>query len=185
MTAMSEDSEVTGRDPAWSEPTLHWFAVHTRSRHEVKVYEQLFQKNIEVFLPMYSSIRRWSDRRKRIMLPLFSGYLFVHIPWTPEARLQVLKTYGIARLVSDQDKPAPIPDEQILAIQRLVSEKYAVEPCLFLEVGRKVEIRRGSLKGLQGILVRKKGSYRFVVSVHLIRQSVSVEIDAEELEPIL
>jgi transcription antitermination factor NusG len=165
--------------------TPFWFAVHTRSRHEVRVYDQLFLKDIEAFLPMYASLRRWSDRQKRILLPLFGGYIFVHIPWTSEARLKVLKTYGVARIVSDQERAAPVPDEQILAIQRLVSEKYAVEPYPFLEVGREVEIRRGSLKGLRGILIRKKGAYRFVVSVNLIRQSVAVEIDASELEPIL
>lgn len=161
-----------------------WFAVHTRSRHEHKVFDHLVGKDVEAFLPMYTSIRRWSDRRKEVMLPLFTGYLFTRIVWTPEDRLQVLKTPGVVRIIGDYDEPLPIPEEQIYAIQQMLAGRPDLEPFPYMELGRRVEIRHGCLKGLRGILVRKKSSLRFVVSVDMIKQSVAVEIGAEDLEPL-
>lgn len=167
---------------AWKEPL--WYAVFTRSRHEQRVFERLASTETEVFLPMMESVRKWSDRRKRIQLPLFPGYLFAKIIWNPDSRLTVLKDPGVVRIVSDYENPAPIPEEQILAIQRLITYDIPLDPCPHIRVGQRVEIRRGSLKGLQGILLRKKGEYRFVISVDLIQKSVSVEINAEDLLPL-
>jgi transcription antitermination factor NusG len=133
---------------------------------------------------MIESIRQWSDRRKRIMMPLFPGYLFVKIPWSAMPRLEILKTPGVVRIISDYENPAPIPESQILAIQRFIAHDVRMDPCPYIKVGQRVEIRRGVLKGLQGILLRKKGQYRFVISVDLIQKSVAVEVNAEDLLPL-
>jgi transcription antitermination factor NusG len=167
-----------------SEPDPMWFAVYTRSRHEQRVYDRLCSSDTEVFLPMMESVRQWSDRRKRIMLPLFPGYLFVKIPWLPDFRLAILKQPGVVRIVSDYEKAAPIPEEQIMAIQRFIAHDIRMDPCPYIRIGQRAEIRKGVLKGLQGILLRKKGAYRFIVAVDLIQQAVSVEVNAEDLLPL-
>ena len=174
----SADSTTTTVD----EP--HWYAVYTRSRHEQRAFDRLSANDVEVFLPMVESMRQWSDRRKRIQVPLFSGYLFVRIHWSLNIRLRVLKIPGVVRVIGDYENPAPIPEVQILAIQRFIAHDIRLDPYPYIRVGQRVEIRRGSLKGLQGILMRKKGYYRFVISVDLIQQSASVEVNAEDLLPI-
>jgi transcription antitermination factor NusG len=161
-----------------------WFAVYTRSRHEQRVYDRLCALDIEVFLPMMESVRQWSDRRKRIMMPLFPGYLFVKISWLPENRLAILKQPGVVRIISDYENAAPIPEEQIMAIQRFIAHDIRMDPCPYIRVGQRAEIRKGVLKGLQGILLRKKGAYRFVIAVDMIQQAVSVEVNAEDLLPL-
>lgn len=161
-----------------------WYAVYTRSRHEQRVYDRLSWAETEVFLPMMETVRQWSDRRKRILLPLFPGYVFVKMAWHPVIRLNLLKVPGVVRIVTDYENPAPIPEQQILAIQRFIASEIHLDPCPYMRVGQRVEIRRGALKGLQGILVRKKGEYRFVISVDLIQKSVSVEVNAEDLLPL-
>lgn len=165
-------------------PDPAWYAVYTRSRHEQRVFDRLSGLEVEVFLPMMESVRQWSDRRKLILLPLFPGYLFVRIPWLTEYRLAILKQPGVVRIVSNYEKPAPIPEDQVMAIQRFIAHDIRMDPCPYIRVGQRVEIRKGALKGLQGILLRKKGEYRFVIAVDLIQKAVSVEVNAEDLAPL-
>jgi transcription elongation factor/antiterminator RfaH len=172
------------RDSISMQPELSWYAVYSRSRHEQRVYDRLCGANVEVFLPMMESVRQWSDRRKRIMLPLFPGYLFVKIYWNADSRLSVLKQPGVVRIISDYEKPAPIPEDQIMAIQRFIAHDIRMDPCPYVRLGQRVEIRKGVLRGLQGILLRKKGQFRFVVAVDLIQKAVSVEVNAEDLIPL-
>ena len=172
------------RGPLSVRPGPEWYAVYARSRHEQRVYERLCAVEVEVFLPMMESVRQWSDRRKHILLPLFPGYLFVKIPWNAESRLSVLKQPGVVRIVSDYEKPAPIPENQIMAIQRFIAHDIHMDPCPYIRLGQRVEIRKGVLKGLQGILLRKKGQFRFVVAVDMIQKAVSVEVNAEDLVPL-
>jgi transcription antitermination factor NusG len=179
-----QTGELSGSQSWGRDKVPFWFAVHTRSRYEKKVFSYLVGKEIEAFLPMYPSVRRWSDRRKQLMLPLFSGYLFVRFLWTPENRLQVLKTPGVVRIIGDDDNPLPIPEEQIFAVQRMLAGRMDLQPYPYMDLGQRVEIRHGCLKGLRGILVRKKNSLRFVISVDMIRQSVAIEIGVEDLEPL-
>ena len=179
---LAGDSRNAAAPP--SNATQQWFALYTRPRHEQRVYDRLCAAETESFLPMMEMVRQWSDRRKRVMLPLFPGYMFVKIPWQPLARLNVAKVPGVVRLISDYENPAPIPEEQILAIQRFIANDLPMDPCPYVHVGQRVEVKRGALKGLQGLLVRKKGQYRFVISVDLIQKSVSVEVNAEDLLPL-
>ncbi|MBI1745033.1 MAG: UpxY family transcription antiterminator [Acidobacteria bacterium] len=160
-----------------------WYAVYTQSRHEKKVAALLAEKEAVCFLPLCRVLSRWKDRRKIVDLPLFPGYVFVNLPL--HDKLKVLTTQGVVSLVGFQNRPDPIPDEQIQAIMVLMDEKLSCDPYPYLTEGKRVEIKHGPLKGLRGILLRKKDKYTFVISIDLIRNSVSLEIDACDVEPLM
>ena len=162
--------------------TTPWWALYTRHQHEKVVAEMLTAKGFEVFLPVYDSIRRWKDRRKLLSLPLFPCYVFVR--GQPDRRLQVVSTPGVHMLLTRGEQIAVVPEEEIGAIRRAVDGSFRVEPHPFLKVGERVRVTRGSLTGVEGILVRKKNLYRLVLSVDMLAQSVGVEVDASDVEPV-
>jgi len=160
-----------------------WFAVHTRSRHEFQVLERLALKGIEAFLPAVERLRKWKDRKKLIAFPLFPGYLFVHIPKSPQDILSVLKVKGTVRLLSSvPGEPEPIPDEQIISLKKLIENKEALDPYPYLKEGQRVRIRSGPLTGVEGILVEKLGQHMLVLSVDILRQGVALKIEASDVE---
>lgn len=158
-----------------------WCAVYTRHQHEASVSEMLQTKGFEVFLPLYSSLRRWKDRKKLLSLPLFPCYVFVR--GVLERRLPVLTTPGVHMIINCGERVATIPDEEIEAIRRTVEGQFRVEPHPFLRCGERVRVVRGSLEGVEGVLTRKKNLYRLVLSVEMLAQSVAVEIDAMDVVP--
>jgi transcription antitermination factor NusG len=160
-----------------------WYAVRTRSRHEKQVHAQLADRpGIDVFLPLRERRSRWKDRVKRIQEPLFPGYCFARFR-RPD-RLRVLKAVGVVELVGPSGEPEPIPDTEIEAIRTLAGSRLSCEPFPFLAEGTMVEVIRGPLMGVRGRLLRKDRELRVVLSVTLIRQAVSVEIDAVDVTPI-
>ena len=159
-----------------------WFVAHTNANHEKRVAAHLNMRSIEHFLPLYSSLRRWKDRRVRLELPLFPGYVFVRI--AQSAQLRALEIPGIARLVGFNGRPYPIPEGEIESLRRSVSNGLHVEPHPYLKAGCGVRVKRGPLQGAEGILVRKKNTYRIVLSLELISRSAAVEIDAADVERI-
>jgi len=166
-----------------SDPERHWYAVSTRSRHEKVVAEQLWQKEIECFLPLREVLSKWKDRRKKVQFPLFPGYLFVHVP-IQERRLDILKVPSVVRIISIEREPAAIPEVQIEALKRLVFSTLPCDPYPYIAEGDRMEIIRGPLKGLQGILIEKKGVYKFILSIDLIQQAVACEVDATDAEKV-
>lgn len=163
--------------------TPRWFAAYTRANHERTAADHLAQRAIAHFVPTYESVRVWKDRKKRLDLPLFPGYVFVRVPL--EEKLRVLVVPGIVRLVGFDGRPLPVPDDEIATLRTVVEHKLKAEPHPYLVVGRKVRIVRGALEGMEGILIRKKGRLRVLVSVNLIRQSAMIEVNAHDVEPIL
>ncbi len=157
----------------------HWFAIWTRSRHEQVVQEQLVNKSVEVFLPTITKWSRWKDRKKQITWPLFPGYCFAR--FDPTAALPILKCSGVVTIVSFEGKPAPIPDHEVQGIQRLVSSDLKYDPSPLIREGTMVEVIHGALRGVIGRLVRKGSHARLVLSVDLIGQGVSVEVDASDV----
>ena len=158
-----------------------WFAIWTRSRHEQMVREQLDRKNIEVFLPTIGRWSRWKDRKKKIDWPLFPGYCFAR--FDPHERLPVLTCTGVVSIVSFQGEPAPIPEHEIDGIRRLIESDLAFDPCPMIREGMMVEVVHGPLKGVVGRLLRKSDKARLHLSVDLIGQGVSVEVDAADVKP--
>jgi transcription antitermination factor NusG len=162
------------------DPEIQWFAVWTRSRHEQVVREQLAQKHIDVFLPTVTRWSRWKDRRKRIDWPLFPGYCFAR--FNPRERLPVLKCAGVVTIISSEaGEPAPIPEVEIHGIRRLVESDLAFDPCPLIREGMMVEVIHGPLRGVIGRLLRKSEKARLILSVDLIGQAVSVEVDAADV----
>ena len=168
--------------PAGERPA--WYALYTRSRFEKKLMSELSDRAIEVFLPMREILSRWKDRKKRIWIPLFPGYIFVHQVDTPANRYRILNVPGAVRFIGFNSRVVPIPQEQIDGVRRFLEANLAVDPYPYMKVGRRVEVIAGPLKGIQGKLVQKKARFRFVIQVDLIRQAVAVEIDASDVRPI-
>ena len=175
-------NEAHEPDPA-AETKSNWYAVTTRSRHEKVVAEQLWQKEIECFLPLRDVLSKWKDRRKKVRFPLFPGYLFVNVQMRDQ-RLDILKVHSVATIVGLNGHPLPIPAEQIDSVKRLVFSTLPYDPYPYIVEGDRVEITRGALKGLQGILLEKKGLYRFILSVDLIQQAIACEVDSCDVEKI-
>jgi transcription antitermination factor NusG len=158
-----------------------WYAARTKSRHEKKVAEHLAGKGIVNFLPLYKAQHRWKDRVARVDLPLFPGYIFVQFPL--KERLKVLEIPGVANLVSFKGEPAPLPEQEIETLRQGLSANVFAEPHPYLKVGRRVRIKGGPLRGLEGILERKKeDSFRVVISIDLIMRSVLVEVAMADVE---
>ncbi len=158
-----------------------WFAIWTRSRHEKLVRDQLQQKDVEVFLPTIMKWSRWKDRKKQVEWPLFPGYCFARFDVTD--RLPVLKCDGVVSIVGTDGMPSPIPPLEIDSIRQLIESELAFDPCPLIKEGMMVEVKAGPLKGVVGRLVRKGSHARLVLSVDLIGQAVSVEVDAADVKP--
>jgi transcription antitermination factor NusG len=164
--------------PACAEP--QWYAAYTCANHEKRVAEQLGVREVEHFLPLYSSVRRWKDRRVMLDLPLFPGYVFVRM--ATRDRLQVQTVPGVARLVGFDGSPTALPDEEIEALRTSLGGAVRAEPHPYLVVGRRVRMRSGPLAGMEGVLLRRKGSFRLVISIELIQRSVAVDADEADVE---
>lgn len=160
----------------------HWFAAYTFGNHEKRVAEALAGKSVEHFLPLYESVRRWSDRKMRLQRPLFPGYVFVRI--ASQERLSVQRVQGVVRLVGFNGQLAALPDDEIEILRRALTTLVRAAPHPFLAAGARVRIVRGPLAGLSGVTVRRKGSTRVVLSIELIQRSVVVDLDAADLEAI-
>ena len=156
-----------------------WYAVWTRSRHEQVVREQLERKGLEAFLPTITRWSRWKDRKKQIDWPLFPGYCFAR--FNGGDRLPVLKCTGVVNIVSFDGEIVAIPEHEIDAIRRLVESDLQFDPCPLIREGMMVEVTHGPLKGVVGRLVRKGAHARLILSVDLIGQAVSVEVDAADV----
>jgi transcription termination/antitermination protein NusG len=166
---------------AYAEP--HWYAAYTSANHEKRVAEQLGVRAVEHFLPVYSSLRRWKDRRVNLQLPLFPGYVFVRLALRDRLRVQQIP--GVARLVGFDGTPAALPDSEIESLRVSLEGGVRVEPHPYLRVGRRVQVNAGPMAGMQGILLKRKGRLRVVISIELIQRSVAVEIDESDVEPVL
>jgi transcription antitermination factor NusG len=167
---------------AGPETSPRWFALYTTPRHEKHVFEMLAQRQIETFLPLYRTTRRWKKSRPvDLELPLFPTYVFVRI--AREARGAVLGMPGVLSIVGSGREPWPVPDPDIEAI-RLGLQMGKIEPHPYLAVGERVRIKAGVMTGVEGVLVRKKNALRVVLSLDAIMRSVALEVDADDIEPV-
>lgn len=142
----------------------------------------LSDKGFDAFLPQYRAIQSWKDRRKELLLPLFPNYVFIR--GGLDRMLNILTTPGVHSLVARAGRPADIPQEEIDAVRRLVDSSLRIEPHPFLECGDRVRIKSGPLEGIQGILVRRRSAFRLVLSVEMLAQSASAEVDISAVERV-
>jgi len=163
-------------------PTPRWYALRTRSRHEKVVRDQLDKQGIEPLLPTVKRLSQWKDRKKEIEVPLFSGYCFVR--FAQQDKLPIQNVTGVVEIVGSGSRPEPIPEEEIEALRRLMSSVLPYDPHPYLREGMRVEVVRGPLQGVYGILLRKEKRHRLVLGVHLIQQAAAVEIDVKDVMPV-
>ena len=159
-----------------------WFAVYTAPRHERSVTRQFEVRQIEAFLPLYRSLRRWRNGCKvHVDQPLFRNYVFVSLERREYVR--VLQTPGVLSLVGSGREPSALPTSEIEALRSGLPLRE-FEPHPYLAAGDRVRIHSGSLAGMVGVLVRKKNNFRVVLTLDHIMQSVAVEIGIDEIEPV-
>ncbi len=162
-----------------------WYAIHTRSRFEQKVYDGILGKSIEVFLPRIQVMSRRKDRRKKILIPLLPGYVFVHTALDPEEYLNILKTVGVVRLIGFKGQPVPAKEEEMNSLMILDGTDRTVQNRDYINQGDRVMIMEGPLRGLVGFYIRHKGhSDKVVISIDLLLRSLEVEIEDWALEKI-
>ncbi len=164
----------------YTEP--RWYAAYACANHEKRVAQQLGRRCVEFFLPLHEALRLWKDRRVRLQLPLFPGYIFVRIALRD--RMRVLEIPSVVHLVSFNGLPTALPEEEIEAIRSALNQRLRIQPHPHQAVGSRVRIKGGPLQGFEGILLRRKGNCRIVLTIDLIMRSVVVDVDLSDVEPI-
>lgn len=160
----------------------NWYAVRVRSKSEFLANQALESRGLETFLPTYSSRRIWSDRVKHLQLPLYPGYVFCRFDF--DRRLPVLQSPGVIDIVTDGRKGLAVSEQELQAVRRIVDSKLNVSPWPYLKVGQHVEVHRGPLRGVEGILLVQKKNFRLIVSITLLQRSVKVEIEGDWVRPV-
>lgn len=161
----------------------NWYAVYTVPQHEKSVLKQLDIREIETFLPTYETVRVWKNRqRMKLILPLFPTYLFVHIRFSE--RVRVLQSPGVLQIVGNSRGIVPLPDSDVEFLRSDFCRER-IEPFRDLVIGEKVRIKNGVMRGILGTLVRKSNSMRFVLTVESINQHAAIQVNAEDLEPVV
>ena len=163
-------------------PTLPWYAIRVKPKHEKTAATAVAAKGYESFLPLYLSRRKYGERFKNFHLPLFSGYFFAR--FDPLERLPILTIDSILGILGNGRELIPVPDTEISSLQVAVESKLAVQPHPFLAVGDRVRLEEGPLRGAEGILVQVKGQDHLVVSVTMLQRSMSVQIDRMWVRPV-
>jgi transcription elongation factor/antiterminator RfaH len=166
------------------EPT-NWYAVQTRARNEKVISERLQEQGLTTFLPLVREIRSWSDRKKKVELPLFSCYVFVKLAFgNHEARMRVYRTNGVFRIVNMGGEAIPIPEEQIEALRTVVTQQVSFSVHPFLKIGQRVRIRGGSLDGVEGVLLSRDGDRTLIISIDAIQRSLAVRVEGYDVEAL-
>jgi transcription termination/antitermination protein NusG len=172
------------RSPSPAAGVPSWYAIQTRSRHEKIVAHQLQTKGITHYLPIVTEIHKWSDRCKKVELPLFSCYVFVQVVPTNESRVTVLKTDGVVRFIGQHAEGTAIPDEQIESVRTLLAQGVACTSHPFLRVGQRVRVRGGALDGVEGIFQSCVGDDTLIVSIDAIQRSLAVRIKGYDIDVV-
>ena len=159
-----------------------WFALRVKSNFERVAASHLGQRGYHEYLPAYQTRSQWSDRVKVVERPLFPGYVFCS--FDPSSRLPVLATPGVLHIVGIGKKPAPVDESELEAVRATLQSGLSVGPWPFLQVGERVVVDRGPLRGLEGLVTHLKGAYRLVISITLLQRSIAAEIDREWIRPV-
>jgi transcription antitermination factor NusG len=153
-----------------------------RTGGEPLVSSALISKTYETFLPLYTRCRQYSDRIKKLDCALFPGYVFCR--FDPDRRLPVLITPGVHDVVRTGDRPGLVDEAEIENLRKVVAGQNNAVPWSYLRTGDRVRVEVGAMAGVEGFLVREKGTERLVVSVSLLQRSISVEIDRTWVRPV-
>lgn len=168
--------------PSTTEDDQRWYVAYTYPRHEKAVSDQLVHKGVENFLPTLTKISRWKDRAVKIEQPLFPGYIFTRI--SAREKLKVVSVPSVIRMLSFNEVPVPVNDSDIEALMLCVSRGGTLRPHHFTAIGERVKVKEGMFDGLEGFVIRHHNGCSLVVTVSLIQQSVSLEIEESFLERV-
>lgn len=177
---MHLESVPVGLPTSASIDEQHWYVAYTYPRHEKSVADQLANKGVESFLPTFTKISRWKDRSVKIEQPLFPGYLFTRI--SASERLKVVSVSSVIRMLSFNEVPVPVNDADIETLMLCISRGGSLQPHHFTAIGERVRVKEGMFDGLEGFVIRHHNGCSLVVTVALIQQSVSLEIEESYLE---
>lgn len=167
------------------EEVAKWYAVQTRARNEKAISERFQEQGLTTFLPLVTEVRRWSDRKKKVQLPLFSCYVFVKlVVGNNEERMRVYRTNGVFGIVSMRGEAIPIPEEQINALRAVIGQEIPWSSHPFLKIGQRVRIRGGSLEGVEGVLLSRHGDRTLIISVDAIQRSLAVRVEGYDVEAL-
>jgi len=163
---------------------LHWYALHTRARHEKAVERRLRDQGMETFLPTAMEMHRWSDRKKKVEVPLFNCYVFLRCALSAEDRTRVYQVESVHGFVGVRGASLPIPDEQIESIRKVVTQSAPWRSHPFLKAGQRVRVLGGAMDGVEGVFVSENGDHSLIISVDAIQRSMAVRIDGYDVEPV-
>ena len=160
-----------------------WYAIYTKSRTEKKVASDLAEKGVEVYLPLLKTLKQWSDRKKWVEEPLFRSYLFVRI--LDRNYIEVLQTDGVVRFITFRQERIPVPDQQIEAVKAYLNEDSHINLEDFnYQPGDRVEVVRGPMQGLLGVLIMIKGKQRVLVEIESIGQRLIINLPKSLLKQL-
>ncbi len=184
FTAASTASGVPAPAELYSEP--RWYACYTRARHEKQVERVLRERGIESFLPLVPRVQQWKDRKKRVEFPLFPSYVFGR--FTLKDLHAVLTTPGVSTIVRINGYPTPIPDVELENIRRfadaIADTGVEAEAAAYVKEGDWVRVTDGPFRGVEGLVVERRGRRRVLVGLHAIGQGLEVDIDSRLLKAI-
>ncbi len=180
----SEESKAQWDGEKDATDRLRWYAIRTRSRHEKAVSDQLTVARIENFLPLATEVRRWSDRKKLVEVPLFSGYAFVRLVYSSPDRVRALQTHGVVDFVGVHGSGSPIPDNQMDTIRTIVANKVSLRNHAFLRIGQRVRIQGGALDGVEGILAAEGSDRSLIITIEPIERSLSIRVEGYNIEAV-
>jgi transcription antitermination factor NusG len=185
MSSANQSYEVAGGPSQWiPQGESRWYALHTRARHEKAVERRLRDQGMETFVPTTLEVHRWSDRKKKVEVPLFSCYVFVRCALSAEDRTRVYQVESVHGFVGSRGSSLPIPDEQIESIQKVLTQTEPWRSYPFLKVGQRVRVRGGAMDGVEGVFLSENGDHSLIISVDAIQRSMAVRIDGYDVEPV-
>lgn len=185
MSSVQQSYEVSGGlSPRVPHEELRWYALHTRARHEKAIERRLRDQGMEAFVPTTFEVHRWSDRKKKVEVPLFSCYVFLRCALTAQDRTRVQGVESVHGFVGMRGASLPIPDDQIESIQKVLTQAAPWRLYPFLKVGQRVRIRGGAMDGVEGMFLSENGDHSLIISVDAIQRSMAVRIDGYGVEPV-
>jgi transcription antitermination factor NusG len=160
----------------------HWYALTVKHQHERTVASGLETSGFEALLPLYKTLRTWSDRTKELQAPLFGGYVFAN--FSQDDRVRVLRIPAVRNIVGFGGAPARLAPAELADVRAVAESKLPIRPWPYLKEGDRVRVERGPLRGVEGTLLQEKDCLRLVISVEILQRSVAVEVSPDMIVPL-
>ncbi len=184
MSSANQSYEGSGSSPWLAQEQLRWYALHTRARHEKAIERRLREQGMETFVPTTIQVHRWSDRKKKVEVPLFSCYVFIRSALSAEDRTRVYQVESVHGFVGMRGSSMPIPDDQIESIQKVLTQTAPWRSYPFLKIGQRVRVCGGAMDGVEGVFLSENGDHSLIISIDAIQRSMAVRIDGYDVEPV-